>query len=94
MAVFSVDVPHGLHARPAALFVQTAAAFDADVTVRNLTTGTGPAPATSLNGVATLGVRAGHEVEVRASGPGAADAIAALPSLAARRFDEPADADG
>ena len=37
--VLSVDVAHGLHARPAARFVQAAAGFDATVTVRNLTTG-------------------------------------------------------
>ncbi|MGZ8631971.1 MAG: dihydroxyacetone kinase phosphoryl donor subunit DhaM [Actinomycetota bacterium] len=92
VAVISVDVPHGLHARPAARFVQTAAGFDAAVTVRNLTTGAGPAHATSLNGVATLGVRAGHDVEVRAEGPGATEAIAALEALASRRFDEPPEA--
>jgi phosphocarrier protein FPr len=91
VAVFSVDVPHGLHARPAARFVQTAAGYEALVTVRNLTTGAGPADASSLNAVATLGVRAGHEVEVRAEGPGAMDAIAELQALAARRFDEPLD---
>jgi phosphocarrier protein FPr len=91
VAVIPVEVPHGLHARPAARFVQTAAGFDAAVTVRNLTTGAGPADAASLNGVATLGVQAGHQAEVRASGPGAADAIAALQALAARRFDEPAE---
>ncbi|HET9311559.1 MAG TPA: dihydroxyacetone kinase phosphoryl donor subunit DhaM, partial [Actinomycetota bacterium] len=89
VAVLAVDVPHGLHARPAARFVQTAAGFDAAVRVRNLTTGAGPADAASLNGVATLGVRAGHEVEIRASGPEAAGAIDALRALAARHFDEP-----
>ena len=71
VAVLSVDLPHGLHARPAARFVQAAAGFDAAVSVRNLTTGAGPADATSLNGVATLGVREGQQVEVRASGPDA-----------------------
>jgi phosphoenolpyruvate-protein phosphotransferase/dihydroxyacetone kinase phosphotransfer subunit len=89
VAVLSVDVAHGLHARPAARFVQAAAGFDAAVSVRNLTTGAGPADATSLNGVATLGVREGQQVEVRASGPDAQRAIDALQALAARRFDEP-----
>ena len=91
VTVLSVDVAHGLHARPAARFVQAAAGFDATVTVRNLTTGAGPADATSLNGVATLGVRQGQQVEVRASGPGAQPAIDALIALASRRFDEPAE---
>ncbi|MDH4111072.1 MAG: phosphoenolpyruvate--protein phosphotransferase [Actinomycetota bacterium] len=89
VAVISVDVPHGLHARPAARFVQTATGFDAAVTIRNRTTGAGPAHATSLNAVATLGVHEGHEVELRATGPRAGDAVAALQALAARRFDEP-----
>jgi multiphosphoryl transfer protein len=93
VAVLPVDLPHGLHARPAARFVQTAAGFDAVVSVRNRTTGAGPADAASLNGVATLGVRAGHEVEVRATGPGAADVIEALQALADRRFDEPVEQD-
>ncbi|HET6715241.1 MAG TPA: phosphoenolpyruvate--protein phosphotransferase [Actinomycetota bacterium] len=92
VAVFPVDLPHGLHARPAARFVQTAAGYEASVSVRNVTTGVGPADASSLNAVATLGVRAGHEVEVRAEGPGARDAIAEIRALAARRFDEPLDA--
>ncbi len=45
----------GLHARPAASFVRTAAGFDADVTVSNATDGRGPVSARSLNAVATLG---------------------------------------
>ena len=89
VAVVPVDIAHGLHARPAARFVQTAAGFDASITVQNLTTDAGPADAASLSGVATLGVRAGDEVEIRATGPQAGAAIAALEALAARRFDEP-----
>ncbi|HYX76358.1 MAG TPA: dihydroxyacetone kinase phosphoryl donor subunit DhaM, partial [Gaiellaceae bacterium] len=48
--------PLGLHARPAARFVQTAAGFDADVSVTNLSKRRGPASGRSLNGLATLGV--------------------------------------
>jgi len=78
----------GLHARPAARFVQTAAGFDADVQVTNLTSGRGPASGRSLNGLATLGVRQGHEVLVSAHGPQAAAGLAALEDLAKRDFDE------
>jgi phosphoenolpyruvate-protein phosphotransferase/dihydroxyacetone kinase phosphotransfer subunit len=78
----------GLHARPAARFVQTASSFDADVSVTNVTAGHGPASARSLNALATLGVRQGHEIVVRASGPAAEDALAALAALADRNFDE------
>ena len=78
----------GLHARPAARFVRTASGFEADVTVSNITTGQGPASARSLNALATLGVRRGNEVLVRASGPDAEEALAALQELAERNFDE------
>ena len=83
----------GLHARPAARLVQTAGQFDATVTAENLTAPAGPASARSLNGVATLGVQQGHEVLIKASGPQAAQALAALRDLAGRNFDEPAEAD-
>jgi phosphoenolpyruvate-protein phosphotransferase/dihydroxyacetone kinase phosphotransfer subunit len=79
----------GLHARPAARFVQAAGRFDATVTAENVTVPAGPVSARSLNGVATLGVQQGHELLVRASGPQAADALAAVRDLAARDFDEP-----
>ena len=82
--------PLGLHARPAARFVQTAAGFDADIQVTNLTSGRGPASGRSLNGLATLGIRQGHEVLVSAHGPQAAAALAALADLAERNFDEQA----
>jgi len=82
--------PLGLHARPAARFVQTAAGLDADVQVQNLTTGRGPASGRSLNGLATLGIRQGHEILVSAHGPQAAAALEALADLAKRDFDEQA----
>ena len=80
--------PHGLHARPAARFVQVASGFDATIQVRNLTNGHGPADAGSLNGVATLGAALGHEIEVAVDGPQAAEALAAIEALAGRDFDE------
>ncbi len=92
-----VGIEHGLHARPAAALVRTASAFDADVRVTNVTTGRGDADARSLNSVATLGVRRGDRIRVRASGPDAAEVVAAIRALADRHFDEapsPADADG
>jgi phosphoenolpyruvate-protein phosphotransferase/dihydroxyacetone kinase phosphotransfer subunit len=86
----TVRNPLGLHARPAARFVQTAGAFDADVAVTNVTTGRGAASGRSLNAIATLGVRQGHEIAVAASGPQAGEALSALEALAARDFDEEA----
>ena len=84
----TVTNPHGLHARPAARFVQTASSFDAVVQVRDLTNGRGPANAKSLNAIATLGAATGHELEVAATGPQAAEAVAAVEALASRNFDE------
>jgi multiphosphoryl transfer protein len=84
-----VSNPLGLHARPAARFVETVGRFDATVTAENLTARAGPASARSLNGVATLGVRHGHEILVRATGPQAAEVLSAVRDLAARNFDEP-----
>ena len=83
-----VDTAHGLHARPAAQLVRTAASFDADVRVANATSGRGPVSARSLNAVATLAVGRGDRIEVSATGPQAIDAVDALRALAERRFDE------
>jgi phosphocarrier protein FPr len=83
-----VPNPLGLHARPAARFVQTAASFDAELLASNLTTNAGPARARSLTDVATLGASQGHELLLRARGPQAHEALAALRALADRNFDE------
>jgi phosphocarrier protein FPr len=93
VAVVPIDNEHGLHARPAARLVSEARRLDATVQLRNLTTGAGPVPASSLSRVATLGALRGHEVEIRASGPQAQEAVEHLVALAQRRFDEPAVAD-
>jgi phosphocarrier protein FPr len=78
----------GLHARPAARFVQTAARFHAAIEVRNLTTGRGPVSAKSINAVATLGVRQGHEILLSANGPDVEGALAAFQSLADLNFGD------
>jgi phosphocarrier protein FPr len=84
----TVANPHGLHARPAARFVQVASGFDADVRVANVSAGRGPVTARSLNAVATLGVGQGDEIEVLAAGPDAERALAAISELARRDFDD------
>ncbi len=88
VGVFTVENPHGLHARPAARLVSEVRALDASVHLRNLTTGGGSVPAGSLSRVATLAALLGHEVEVRASGTQAREAVDHLLTLARRRFDE------
>ncbi len=88
-ATIMVANPLGLHARPAARFVQAAGESGARVQVTNLTTGRGPVDGTSLNAVATLGASEGHEILVHASGDAAAATIAALQSLASDNFGDP-----
>jgi phosphocarrier protein FPr len=85
---FVVANAHGLHARPAARLVSQVRALDASVQLTNLTTGTGPVPASSLSRVATLGARHGHEVEVSVTGSQATEALAQILTLAERHFDE------
>jgi phosphoenolpyruvate-protein phosphotransferase/dihydroxyacetone kinase phosphotransfer subunit len=89
VASFTVGNPHGLHARPAARLVGEVRRLDATVTVRNVTTGSGPVPADSLSRVATLGALQGHVVEIAASGRQAQTALDHVLALARRRFDEP-----
>jgi phosphoenolpyruvate-protein phosphotransferase/dihydroxyacetone kinase phosphotransfer subunit len=92
VATFTVSTLHGLHARPAARLVAELRGLDAHVRLRNLTTGAGPVPASSLSRVATLAALHGHQVEILASGPQASEAIDHLLALGARNFDEPLDA--
>ena len=86
----AVDIPLGLHARPAARLIRATAGLNAQVLAGNATTGSAMVTARSLNALAGLQVREGHELLVKASGPDAQKAIDALRALAARRFDEPA----
>lgn len=71
----------GLHARPAARFVQAAAGFQATIQVRNLTAGKGPVSARSLLGVLSLGAVKGHQISLSASGPDASQALESLTTL-------------
>ncbi len=88
-ATLTVRNAAGLHARPAALFVQMAARFQSDVRVRNLTRNRGPASAKSSVGLMTLQVSQGDQIAVLADGPDAAEAIAALADLVESNFGEP-----
>jgi len=79
---------HGLHARPAAKFVQTAGRFAANVTVTDLTNGKGPVSARSLNAIATLGAIENHQICISASGEEARLVLAALKALIEDNFGE------
>jgi len=82
----------GLHFGPAVLFVQKAAEFRAAISVRNVTTGTGPVDARRFNQVLSLGAEQGHTIELSARGEDAAAAVAALVALAEAGFGEGAEA--
>ncbi|MEH1889461.1 MAG: phosphoenolpyruvate--protein phosphotransferase [Nostoc sp.] len=78
----------GLHARPAAQFVATAAQFQSQILVQNLTRNTELVRGDSINQVTTLGVRQGHELVITATGSDADEALAALQALFANNFGE------
>ena len=77
----TVAVEGGLHARPAAQFVNTAARFEATVEVTKAGQDSVVASGRSINSLATLGVRQGDKIVVRARGADAEEAVAALASL-------------
>ena len=79
---------HGLHARPAALLVETVRRFEAEVALVNLTTGGPPVSARSVSAVSTLGALRNHHIEVRASGRQAREVLAATSALIRRNFGE------
>ena len=76
----------GLHARAAALLVQTASRFDAEVTIAKdgqVVNGR------SIMGVMMLAAEQGSRIDVATSGPQAAEALAAIRELVAACFNEP-----
>ncbi|MCG8654256.1 MULTISPECIES: HPr family phosphocarrier protein [unclassified Yimella] len=75
----------GLHARPAALFVQAASETGLDVQIAK--PGEDPVDATSILGVMALGARHGEEVELTAAGDGADEALDSLVDLLSRDLD-------
>jgi phosphocarrier protein FPr len=75
----------GLHARPAARFVQTANRFEAVIQVENEDK---TANAKSINQVATLNARQGDTIIIKAVGPDAPAALTALQALAANNFGD------
>ena len=75
----------GLHARPAALFVQAASATGLDVEIGR--PGDDLVDATSILGVMALGAKHGEEVVLSAEGDGADAALDQLVELLATDLD-------
>ncbi|HOJ00569.1 MAG TPA: HPr family phosphocarrier protein [Anaerolineaceae bacterium] len=83
----------GLHARPAALFVQTASKFQSEINVScvdpkesKLRT----ANAKSILGILTLGVFQGIEITIKAEGGDECEAVDSLVDLVKNNFGEEA----
>jgi len=85
-----LEIKHeaGLHLRPAAMFVQTAAQFGSEVRVRNVSRGTPFRDAKSALGVMMLGVTQGQTIGLEAQGDDAEAAISAIKSLVENNFGE------
>jgi phosphocarrier protein HPr len=83
----TVVTPIGLHARPALIFTQTAAA--SPVQVRIGRPGGEPVDAASILSVLGLDVRGGEDVVLGADGEGADEALDTLAALLSRNLDRP-----
>ncbi len=83
-SVVVTNVP-GIHARPAALLVQKASSFDAEIFVatEQLTVN-----AKSIMGVMMLAAETGTKLIVRAEGPQEREAVEALTALVRSEFQE------
>jgi phosphotransferase system HPr (HPr) family protein len=75
----------GLHARPAALFVQTANRFKSEIEVQK---GKEKVNGKSIMGIMTLAAGRGTQITIRAHGEDAAEAIAGLTKLVRGNFGE------
>jgi phosphocarrier protein HPr len=76
----------GLHARPAALFVQTAQRFNADILV---TKDGRQVSAKSILSILTLGAQQGAIISVQATGDDEEAAVQAIAELVRTNFGEP-----
>jgi len=76
---------YGLHARPAALFVEIASKYDADVTlIKDGVEVNGK----SIMGLLILAAEKGNEIILRSNGKDEADLIQALVALLEGKFNE------
>jgi phosphocarrier protein HPr len=78
---------HGLHARPAHLFVQTATAYASQLRVARVG-GDEQVDGQSIMGMMMLAAEKGVELELEAVGPDADEMLRALSELVAANFGE------
>lgn len=84
--MFTVKNKLGLHARPAALFVQTTSRFQAAVKVER---GGQVVDGKSIMGLMMLAAEEGAQLKIMADGSDEQEMLAALDQLFASRFEEP-----
>ena len=84
---FVVSNPLGIHARPASVFVQTAADFDSEISVTNLDSGH-TADGKSVMSMLMLAAPQGTRIRLEIAGPDAAAAMEALSRIIEGGFDE------
>ena len=83
--VVTIRNPRGLHARAAAKFVKCAALYPAQIVVAKDGT---EVVGQSIMGLMMLAAACGSEIEIRASGEQAAEALDALCNLVESGFEE------
>ena len=76
---------NGLHARPAAEIVKVAAKYKAEITISREDL---EVNGKSIMGVMMLAAEQGSTLQVKADGPDAEQAVAAIADLVARKFGE------
>jgi phosphocarrier protein len=86
--VFVICNKKGLHARASAKFVQTVEKFDAEVRVKRCGDNGETVGGTSIMGLMMLAAAPGTSISVEATGPQAAEVVAALATLIETRFGE------
>jgi len=84
-AILVIQNRLGLHARPAALFVQMANRFKSEIGVRK---GKEKVNGKSIMGIMTLAAGRGTQITIQATGPDAAEAISSLTKLIRSSFGE------
>jgi len=87
-ATVVVKHQHGLHARPADLFVRKANEFQSSIEVGNVSRASRRVNAKSILGILSLGVHSGDSIEISADGLDGAAAVDALSTLVNGNFGE------
>ena len=87
MQICEIVNERGFHARPVALFVQTASAYESDISVKNLHSGE-TADGKSLMSLLILAAPKDTKLEITASGSDADTVLQQLSSMIAGGFNE------